>query len=189
VTRAELAAFVVYGTMDEAAVEDYLAKTSGGLAGASFLDVTADLEGADPDGHPAVLTEAQRRAIEVLARRGLGEGCSATEFCPFAFATRGDLAVLVVRAKLGTVHPTTILGCAAGADPATCVAAGDNFWRLVEPEPFFPADVPPSDPRFGYVQTLRALGIDGGTGRGRFSPADAITRAHLALLIVRAFHF
>jgi hypothetical protein len=59
----------------------------------------------------------------------------------------------------------------------------------VEPEAFFPADVPPSHPLFGYVQTLRSLGIDDGTGRGRFSPGGAVTRGQMTLAILRAFHF
>jgi hypothetical protein len=189
VTRAELAAFVVYGTMDEAAVADYLAQTTGGLAGSTFTDVATGLAGSDPQGRPAVLTEAQRRAIELLARRGYGAGCSATQFCPFDLATRGELAVLVVRAKLASVHPTVIAGCPTPADPAGCVAAGDNFWRLVAPEPYFPTDVPPAHPLFGYVQTLRALGLDDGAGRGRFVPDGPVTRGALVLLALRAFHF
>jgi hypothetical protein len=172
--------------MDEAAVADYLTKTT---PGATFADVFDGAAGVDPGGAPGVLTAAQVRAIEVLARRGYTAGCSPTNYCPFNFVTRGQMAVFMVKAKEANVHPTLIPGCAVGADPFTCIQAGDNFWIMQQMTPYFPGDVPPTSPFFPYIQKFRELRITGGTGPGLFSPNATLTRGQVATFAVKAFHF
>jgi len=185
VTRAELAALVVYAVMDEAAVATYLGQTTPIL----FADVTTGAAGVDPAGNPAVLSLAQNRAIQVAARRGWITGCAVGSFCPFAFATRADAAEIVVKAKASNVHPTSLSACPTPLAPGPCVAGGDNFWRLLETSPYFPADVPVTHPSFAYVQSLRHLGITSGTGAGTFNPGGVIDRGQLATFLTRAFHF
>jgi hypothetical protein len=185
ITRAEMAALIVYGSMSEKAVQDYLAKAGGG---STFTDTFTGAVGVDPDGNPTLISEAQHRAIEVLARRGYTSGCGGTLFCPFEFVTRGQMAVFITRAKENNVHPTLIRGCSPGSDPALCVMAGDNFWYLQQLTPYF-VDVPPSHPFFPYIQKLRELRITAGTGPGTFSPDANVTRDQMMTVVTRTFFF
>lgn len=185
VTRAEMAALLVYSMMDEAAVDDYLAKTTP----VTLTDVFVGASGTDGDGFPVVLSDRQVRAIQFMARRGITLGCTATQFCPFAFLTRAAMAAFVMRAKFNNVHPTLLTGCAPGANPATCVVAGDNFYRMVETTPYFPVDVPTSHQFFREIQALRTLRITTGTSATTFSPAADLLRAQIATFLMRAFHF
>jgi hypothetical protein len=124
-----------------------------------------------------------------MARRGITLGCTASTFCPFAFLTRAQMAAFIMRAKLNNVHPTLLTGCAPGANPATCVVAGDNFYRMVETTPYFPADVPTSYQFFREIQSMRTFRITTGTTATTFSPDANLVRAQIVTFLMRAFHF
>jgi hypothetical protein len=202
VTRMEMAAFVIYSQMDLPAVQDYLAKTaSGSPAVNTFADVFVGRTGTDAGGNPVTISQAQRDAIEVLARRGYTRGCllqtdGASAFCPFDYVTRGQMAVFVVRAKENNVHPTVISGCptvgtgGSTTSPFQCVSNnGDNFWVFQTGVPYFPTDVPVSHPFYGYIQKFRELRITNGTGLTTYSPDQAMSRGQMATFIIRGFHF
>jgi hypothetical protein len=186
VTRAEMAAFIVYSTMDPRAVHDYLSKTlptvalpanlddAGGATGTvtpTFADSWPGRTGSDPAGNAVTLSPAQFRAIEVLVRRGYTRGCLLTNdgtfnFCPFDWTTRAQMAVFVIRAKMNNVHPTVLSGCPATQSfpnpPFQCVNGGDNFWTLQRATPYFPGDTPVTHPFYGYIQKMRELRITNG---------------------------
>lgn len=185
VTRAELAAFVVYSSMDDSAVEKYLGQTTNIV----FTDVFVGAAGVDPDGNPAIVTQAQERAIQIAARRGYMPGCATGSFCPFGFVTRAEAVEVIVRAKASNVHPTALVACGTPLNPAACASAGDNFWWLLEKTPYFPTDVPTTHPSFAAVQTARMLRITNGTGPGQFSPDAYLQRGPMSTMVCRGFHF
>lgn len=199
VTRAEMASFIIYSVMDEAAVDAYLAATAPGPDTNTFADAFDGATGTTPDGDPVELSAAQWKAIEVLARRGYTRGCLLTTdgvsaFCPFDFVTRGQMAVFIIRAKMNNVHPTVISGCPSVANPFSCPAGGDNFWLVLDKGEYF-TDVslatpaPNGHPFFGYIQKLRELRITTGTTGTTYSPEATLTRGQMATFIIRAFHF
>jgi hypothetical protein len=187
VTRAEMAAFIVYSTMDPRAVHDYLNKTlptialpgnlddvnasvPGGVT-PTFADAFSGRTGTDPAGNAVTLTPAQFRAIEVLVRRGYTRGCLLTNdgtfnFCPFDWTTRAQMAVFVIRAKMNNVHPTVLSGCPATQSfpnpPFNCINGGDAFWVLQRATPYFPGDTPVTHPFYGYIQKMREMRITNG---------------------------
>lgn len=103
--------------------------------------------------------------IDVLAQKGIGTFCSPGNFCPEAITTRGEMAVLLVRAFLGT----------------------DSFSNAATP--YF-EDVPASNPYFRYVQKLKELGLTVGcsTTPARYCVADGVTRGQIALFLTRMLY-
>jgi hypothetical protein len=180
-----MAALVVYSMMDEAAVDDYLTKTTT----IAFTDSLAGANGVDADGFPMTLTTQQAKAIQVMARRGITSGCTGTQYCPFSHLLRSQMAAFLVRAKLNNVHPTLLLGCTSGLDPATCVTAGDNYYRLLPTTAYFPTDVPPTHPFFREIQALRTFRITAGTSATTYSPDERLRRDQLVTFLLRAFFF
>jgi glucose/arabinose dehydrogenase len=104
--------------------------------------------------------------VEALFENGLTTGCDATpNFCAGSLVDRAEMAVFLVRA----IH-------------------GSSF---VPPAPtgVF-ADVPPSYWAAGYIEQLHADGVTTGCAANplRYCPADPVTRAEMALFLLRARH-
>jgi outer membrane protein assembly factor BamB len=99
--------------------------------------------------------------IGKLAARGVTLGCSGGNFCPDAPVTREQMAAFIMRA-LGEFNP-----------PA--------------PKQQRFADVPPSNPFYGFIERLAQRGITVGCGGGNFCPDAVVTRAQMAAFLVRAF--
>ncbi len=99
--------------------------------------------------------------IQLIRYHGITTGCSATEFCPDAPTTRGQMAVFLIRAIFG----------------------GDTF--PFPATPFF-TDVQPGHPQFGHIQKLRELGITNGCATTRYCPGDSVTRSQMAAFLIRA---
>ena len=105
-----------------------------------------------------------RGAIEAFWVNGITAGCGATPlmFCPNDFLTRAQLAVFLIRSveDPGYTPP-----------PATGVFA----------------DVPLSSPFAPWIEDLFNRGITSGCGvsPARFCPDDLVTRAQLAVLVLR----
>ncbi len=103
--------------------------------------------------------------IDQFAKLGVTTGCGGTEFCPDRGVTRAEMAAFLIRAlKQAQVTPAT---------------------------PTF-ADVPASHPQFGYIEALVKLGVTTGCGTNDagqrvYCPDRGVTRAEMAVFIVRAF--
>ncbi len=112
-----------------------------------------------PPSHPAFI------AIQGLRARGITLGCSTipSKFCPDETLTRGQMAALIVRAKL------------------------DSEWFSYASTPYF-QDVPANNVFFRHVQKLKDLGITLGCGNGNFCVNAANTRGEMAAFLVRAFY-
>ncbi len=101
-------------------------------------------------------------AVDLLAQKGITNGCTSTTFCPTANITRAQMAVFIVRA----VYNGT-----------------DNF--TYSPTPYF-SDVTPTTFGFQWIQKLYELGITTGCGPGIFCPTSNVTRDQMAVFIIRA---
>lgn len=144
VTRAQAAVFVVRGVLGPGVVPP---PATGGV----FDDVT-----------PASPVAPW---IEQLSGLGLTAGCGPKRYCPAASLSRGQAAVLLLRARHG-----------AGYQPPA--PSGAIF-----------ADVPASHPFAAWIEQLAEEGIAAGceTGPVRFCPDAPTTRAAMAVLLVHTF--
>ena len=144
VTRDQMAVFLVRGIYGSGFAPPP-------ATGTRFADVPADLPFA--------------AFIEQLAADGITGGCAPTLYCPGAVVTRAQLAVFLLRAKLG-----------AGFVPPA--ATGTVF-----------VDVPADDPFALWIEALEREGITGGCGTdpARYCPDVPVTRGQMAVFLVRTF--
>jgi len=100
--------------------------------------------------------------IEQLAAHGMTVGCGGGNYCPDSFVTRAEMAVLLLRASHGADYvPPSPTGRFTDV-PATAWAAA-------------------------WIEGLAADGITTGCAPSRFCPGRTVTRAEMALFLVRAF--
>ncbi|MDX1447630.1 MAG: S-layer homology domain-containing protein [Acidimicrobiia bacterium] len=101
-------------------------------------------------------------AIEAIASVGITTGCNATtdRYCPGAAVSRAEMAAFLLRA-IGDTTPASTTG------------------RFV--------DVPAGAWYAPYVNRLAELGISVGYGDGTFRPLAGVSRAEMAVFLMRAF--
>ena len=100
--------------------------------------------------------------IEQLFLDGITSGCGGNNYCPNDAVTRAQMAVFLLRAKHGAgfIPP-----------PATGIFA----------------DAPLGSFAVDWIEQLAAEGITSGCGGGNYCPNDSVTRAQMAVFLVRAF--
>lgn len=113
-----------------------------------FLDVPTD--------HPFAAW------IEDLSLRGITNGCGGGNYCPSNPVTRGQMAVLLLKTKLGSSYVPP--------------AATGIF-----------ADVPLSHPFVRWIEDLYGRGITSGCGGGNYCPSAPNTRGQMAVFLTRTF--
>ncbi|MBL8234371.1 MAG: S-layer homology domain-containing protein [Bryobacterales bacterium] len=86
-------------------------------------------------------------------------GCNATNYCPGANVTRGQMAVFVIRGLLG-----------------------DSF--QFPSQPYF-TDVPATHPFFNFIQKMRELGITSGCTATTYCADANVTRGEMAAFLIR----
>jgi hypothetical protein len=101
------------------------------------------------------------RFIETILHKGITGGCTAATYCPANSTAREQMAVFVLVAKDG---PT--------ANPPACGT------------PIF-TDVPASSPFCRWIEELSRRGVVAGCGANLFCPSDAVTRAQMAVFVLR----
>jgi hypothetical protein len=99
--------------------------------------------------------------VMTVADDGVSAGCGGGSFCPEAAVTRAQMAVFLLKASLGE---------GSAPPPAT----GMTF-----------ADVPASAFAAAWIEDLAARGITGGCGGGNFCPAAPVTRAQMAVFLLK----
>ena len=112
----------------------------------------------DDDGNP------HEPDIEAIAALGITKGCNPPlndRFCPAQTVTRAEMAAFLIRAV---------------GEEANLPAFQGYF-----------SDVPSGQWFTPYVERLSQLGITQGTAPGRFSPGVPVTRAEMAVFLIRAF--
>ena len=100
-------------------------------------------------------------AVELMAAKAITTGCTAATFCPTDDVTRAQMAIFLVRMIIG----------------------GDTF--TYTETPYFTV-VPVGAFGFQWIQKLRDLGITSGCTPTLFCPDDDVTRAQMAIFIIRA---
>jgi mannan endo-1,4-beta-mannosidase len=103
--------------------------------------------------------------IKQLAVEGITTGCGNGNFCPEHPVTRAQMAVFLLRSKHG-----------AGYTPPG-VGAGTGF-----------GDVPSDYWSAAWIKQLVTEGITTGCGSGNYCPENPVTRAQMAVFLVRAFN-
>lgn len=102
--------------------------------------------------------------IEQLFVDGITGGCGYGDYCPSLPVTRAQMAVFLLRAKYGSGYlPPAPIGIFT--------------------------DVPLGSFADAYIEQLAAEGITGGCGDGNYCPNDPVSRAQMAVFLVRTFGF
>ena len=102
--------------------------------------------------------------IETLVHAGVTAGCSGGNYCPTASITRAQMAVFLLKGKLGDVY----------APPA---GTGTRF-----------VDVPPGAFALDWIEDLADSGITAGCDTNQYCPARSVTRAQMAVFLLKARH-
>jgi len=100
--------------------------------------------------------------VEKVVRAGISSGCGNNNFCPNAAVTRAQMAVFLERSMRGGNYQPP---------PAT----GNVF-----------LDVAASDFAANFIEQFYADGITSGCGGGKFCPGSSVTRAQMAVFLLRA---
>jgi hypothetical protein len=103
--------------------------------------------------------------IKQLAAEGITSGCGGGNYCPEQPVTRAQMAVFLLKAKYG-----------AGYTPPP-VGSGTGF-----------GDVPPDYWAGAFIKQLVAEAITAGCGSGNYCPEQSVTRAQMAVFLVKTFN-
>jgi hypothetical protein len=103
------------------------------------------------------------RFIEALADRGITGGCGGSNYCPSASVARAQMAVFLLKT----------LEC-SGYTPPPCVPGQEMFNDVLASSPFCP-----------WIEELARRGITGGCGGGTYCPGASVTRAQMAVFLLR----
>jgi hypothetical protein len=101
--------------------------------------------------------------IEELAGDGMTVGCGGGSYCPDSLVTRAEMAVLLLRASRGP-------GYVPPAPTARFTDVPATFWAAP------------------WIEGLAVEGITSGCAPSRYCPGGAVTRAEMAVFLVKAFH-
>jgi hypothetical protein len=104
--------------------------------------------------------------IELLAADGITAGCQLDPplYCPSQAVTRAQMAIFLLRAKYGDEHTPPDVGLTTGFD-----------------------DVEPDDFAAAWIKELAGEGITAGCGGGNYCPDQPVTRAQMAVFLVKTF--
>jgi hypothetical protein len=102
--------------------------------------------------------------IEIVAAAGVTGGCGGGNYCPAGTVTRAQMAVFLER----SMH---------GGDFVPPPASGNMF-----------LDVAANDFAANFIEQLALDGITGGCGGNNFCPQAAVSRAQMAVFLLRAKH-
>lgn len=106
--------------------------------------------------------------IQKMKELGITAGCGGNNYCPLDNITRAQMAVFIIRSRLGTAADATF------TYPAT---------------PSF-TDEPANDIYFKWVQRMKVDQITGGCGLNIYCPSSPVTREQMAIFIMRGdFNF
>ncbi len=103
-------------------------------------------------------------AIETLFHHGVTAGCSGPNYCPSGSVTRAQMAVFLLKGKLGRAYLPP---------PATGTV--------------FP-DVPAGAFAAAWIEDLADSEIAAGCGGGLYCPDSPVTRAQMAVFLLKAKH-
>ena len=103
--------------------------------------------------------------IERLYNAGITGGCSVTplNYCPESTVTRAQMAVFLLKGRHGSSYTPPAVGASTGfTDVAT------SYWAAA------------------WIKQLAAEGITGGCGSGNYCPEATVTRAQMAVFLLKS---
>jgi len=103
--------------------------------------------------------------IEALKSDGVTGGCGSGNYCPNNPVTRAQMAVFLLKSKYGSSY----------SPPAVGASTGFN-------------DVPVTHWAAPWIKQLAAEGITGGCGGDNYCPNNSVTRAQMAVFLVKTFN-
>ena len=103
--------------------------------------------------------------IEALRNDGITGGCGANLYCPEDPVTRAQMAVFLLKSKYGSGYIPPAIGSSTGF-----------------------TDVPTTYWAAAWIKQLAAEGITGGCGTNLFCPGSPVTRAQMAVFLVKTFN-
>ena len=103
--------------------------------------------------------------INQLAADGITGGCGTNLYCPEDPVTRAQMAVFLLKSKYGSGYTPPAVGASTGF-----------------------TDVPSTHWAAPWIKQLAAEGITGGCGTGTYCPESPVTRAQMAVFLVRMFN-
>jgi parallel beta-helix repeat protein len=98
-----------------------------------------------------------------IARNGVTAGCGGGNYCRNASVTRAQMAVFLLKAEHGSTYV-----------PPTCTGI---FGDVICPSAFA-----------NWIERLSAEGITGGCGGGNYCPSNPVTRAQMAVFLLKTEH-
>lgn len=133
-----------------------------GLHGSSYSPPSVGTSSGFGDVPPGYWAGAW---IKELAAEGITSGCGNGNYCPEAPVTRDQMAVFLLRSEHGAAYsPPAVVGGTGFAD------VSDNHWAAA------------------WIKQLDNEGITAGCGGGNYCPTTAVTRAEMAVFLVRTFN-
>lgn len=102
--------------------------------------------------------------IKQLAAEGITTGCGGGNYCPSQSVSRDQMAIFILRGMYGATYQPPAIGDSTG---------------------FY--DVPTSHWAAAWIKQLSAEGVTTGCGGGNYCPSDPVSRAQMAVFLVRAF--
>ncbi|HEX4441094.1 MAG TPA: choice-of-anchor tandem repeat GloVer-containing protein [Thermoanaerobaculia bacterium] len=122
--------------------------------------VPPDCVGAFPDvACPGLFADW----IEELSSEGITAGCGGGDYCPLSPVTREQMAVFLLKTEHGTAF-----------NPPACTGVF--------------ADVPCPSLFAPWIEALASEGVTGGCGAGNYCPANPVTRAQMAVFLLKIEH-
>jgi hypothetical protein len=103
--------------------------------------------------------------IKQLAVDGITGGCGSGLYCPQSPVTRAQMAVFLLRSKYGASYTPPDVGTSSGF-----------------------ADVPTSYWAAAWIKQLVVEGITAGCGANTYCPESPVTRAQMAIFLVKTFN-
>jgi hypothetical protein len=102
--------------------------------------------------------------IKQLAAESITSGCAAGKYCPGAPVTRAQMAVFLLKSNYGSLYTPPPVGDSTGF-----IDVPTTYWATA------------------WIKQLAAEGITGGCGSGTYCPEDPVTRAQMAVMLIRTF--
>jgi hypothetical protein len=103
--------------------------------------------------------------IKQLATEGITGGCGPGSYCPESPVTRAQMAIFLLRAKYGASYSPPAVGGSTGFNDVST-----SYWAGA------------------WIKQLVAEGITAGCGNGSYCPEAPVTRAQMAVFLVRTFN-
>ena len=99
--------------------------------------------------------------VETMLHHGISEGCGAGSYCPGEAVRRDQMAAFLLKAVHGGLYV-----------PPSCAGVF--------------VDVPCPSPFADWIEQLYADGITGGCGASSYCPSNTVTRAQMAVFLLKA---